>query len=246
MAVIDPLTQSSLLANNFALFNPASQIAQYFKTGQFGAAALGVDEWYYDPNIPIHTTGTFTTATPITTSAGQTGSSLTTSGMGTYALKQGDVFTIDGVFGVNPESYTSTGVLQQFVLTADVSGTTTATLSISPSIIPSGSLQTVTASPGASAALTFLGATGTVAATMAAQTSRQSLMFHPAAFAFAMVDLPDQLAGANAKTVGDADTKIAIRWVEQYNIQTDQSPSRCDTLGGVAPILPYFAVRMWS
>jgi hypothetical protein len=119
-------------------------------------------------------------------------------------------------------------------------------LSISPSIIPSGSLQTVTASPGASAALTFLGATGTVAATMAAQTSRQSLMFHPAAFAFAMVDLPDQLAGANAKTVGDADTKIAIRWVEQYNIQTDQSPSRCDTLGGVAPILPYFAVRMWS
>ena len=83
-------------------------------------------------------------------------------------------------------------------------------------------------------------------ATMAATNSRQSLMFHPAAFAFAMVDLPDKLAGANAKTVGDADTKIAMRWVEQYNIQTDQSPSRCDTIGGVASILPYFAVRMWS
>jgi hypothetical protein len=71
-------------------------------------------------------------------------------------------------------------------------------------------------------------------------------MFHPAAFAFAMVDLPDRLAGAVAKTVGDKDTKIAIRWVEQYNIQTDQQPSRCDTIGGVAAILPYFAVRMWS
>jgi len=46
--------------------------------------------------------------------------------------------------------------------------------------------------------------------------------------------------------VGDAETKIAMRWVEQYNIQTDQSPSRCDTIGGVAPILPYFAERMWS
>jgi P22 coat protein - gene protein 5 len=245
-AVIDPLTQSALLSTNFALFNPPGRISEYYKTGQFSGFALGADEWYYDPNIPIHTTGTFTTATPITTSAGQTGSSLAVSGMGTYALKQGDVFTIDGVYGVNPESYTSTGVLQQFVLTADVSGVTTGTLSISPSIIPSGSLQTVTAAPGASAALTFMGATGTVAATMAAQQSRQSLLFHPAAFAFAMVDLPDNLAGANAKTVGDKDTKIAIRWVEQYNIQTDQSPSRCDTLGGVAAILPYYAVRLWT
>jgi hypothetical protein len=85
-----------------------------------------------------------------------------------------------------------------------------------------------------------------VSATMATQTSRQSLMFNPAAFAFAMVDLPDNLAGATAKTVGDKDFKIAVRWVEQYNIQTDRQPSRCDTIGGVAAILPYFAVRMWS
>lgn len=245
-AVIDPLTQSSLLANNFALFNPTAQISKYFKTGQFSGAALGVDEWYWDPNMPIHTTGTFTTSTPVASSAGQTGSSLAISGMGTYALKAGDVFTVDGVYGVNPESYQSTGQLQQFVLTADVSGSSTATLSISPSIIPSGQLQTVTASPANNAALTFLGATGTVSATMSAIASRQSLMFHPAAFAFAMVDLPDNLAGANAKTVGDKETRIAMRWVEQYNIQTDQQPSRCDTIGGVAAILPYFACRMWS
>jgi len=245
-AVIDPLTQSSLLAANQALFNPQTQIGSYFKTGQFSGAALGVDEWYYDPLIPIHTTGTFTTSSWQMTSAGQTGSSITVDGGGTYALKAGDVFVIDGVYGINPESYTSTGALQQFVLTADVSGTTTATLSISPSIIPSGQLQTVSASPANDAALTFLGSTGATSATMAATASRQSLMFHPAAFAFAMVDLPDNLAGAVAKSVGDASTKIAMRWVEQYNIQTDQQPSRCDTIGGVAPILPYFAVRMWS
>ena len=245
-AVIDPLTQSSLLAANQALFNPQSQISQYFKTGQFAGAALGVDEWYWDPNMPIHTTGTFTSSTPIVSSANQTGSTLALSGLGTYAFKAGDVFVVDGVYGVNPESYESTGTLQQFVITADISGSSTVTLSISPSIIPSGQLQTVTNSPANSSAVTFKGATGTVSATMAATASRQSLMFHPAAFAFAMVDLPDKLAGANAKTVGDAQTKIAIRWVEQYNIQTDQHPSRCDTIGGVAAILPYFAVRMWS
>jgi hypothetical protein len=245
-AVIDPLTQSSLLAANFALFNPQAQIAKYFKTGQFAGAALGVDEWFWDPNMPIHTTGTFTTATPIVAGASQTGSSLALSGMGTYAMVAGDVFTIDGVYGINPESYESTGQLQQFVLTADLAGVTTGTFSISPSIIPSGQLQTVTNSPANGAAITWKGATGTVAATMAATQSRQSLMFHPAAFAFAMVDLPDRLAGANAKTVGDKDTKISIRWCEQFNIQTDQSPSRCDTIGGCAAILPYFACRMWS
>jgi hypothetical protein len=245
-AVIDPLTQSNLLATNFALFNPNAQISKYFKTGQFAGAALGVDDWYWDPNLPIHTTGTFTSSTPIVSSANQTGSSLALSGLGTYAFKAGDVFTIDGVYGVNPESYLSTGVLQQFVITADASGSSTVTLSISPSIIPSGQLQTVTNSPANSSAVSFLGSTGTVNATMSATASRQSLMFHPAAFAFAMVDLPDRLAGANAKTVTDAQAKIAMRWVEQYSIQTDQSPSRCDTIGGVAAILPYFAVRMWS
>lgn len=243
-AVIDPLTQSALLAANFALFGNRYQT--YFNTGEFSGEALGVNKWYWDPNMPIHTTGTFTSSTPAIAGGSQTGSSLAIDGMGTYALKAGDVFTIDGVYGINPESYESTGSLQQFVLTADVSGSSTATLSISPSIIPSGSLQTVSGSPADNASLTFKGATGTVGATMSATASRQSLMFHPAAFAFAMVDLPDNLAGAKAKTVGDKEARIAMRWVEQYNIQTDQQPSRCDTIGGVAPILPYFAIRMWS
>lgn len=246
MSVIDPLTQSALLAANFALFNPSAQISQYFKKGQFGAEALGVNKWFWDPNMPIHTTGTFTASTPAVNGASQTGSTLTTDGWGTYALKAGDVFQLDGVYGVNPESYESTGQLQDFVLTSDVSGSSTATLSFSPSIITSGQLKSVTNSPADNAAITFRGATGSVGATMATQSSRQSLMFNPAAFAFAMVDLPDKLAGAVAKTVGDKATKISMRWVEQYNIQTDQNPSRVDTLGGVAPILPYFALRAWS
>lgn len=245
-AVIDPLTQSNLLAANFALFNPNAQISKYFKTGQFAGAALGVDDWYWDPNMPIHTTGTFTASTWVVSSAGQTGSTLALSGGGTYAFQAGDTFVVDNVYGVNPESYNSTGVLQSFVVTAAASGSSTVTLSISPSIIPSGQLQTVTTSPANNAAVTFLGSTGAVAGTMAAIQSRQSLMFHPAAFAFAMVELPDRLAGATAKTVSDPDTKISIRWAEQWNIQTDQSGSRADTLGGVAPILPYYAVRMVS
>ena len=242
-AVIDPLTRSKLLQANFALFQPKND---YFKTGQFADEALGVGEWYTDPLLPIFTTGTFTTATPITSSGAQTGSTLAASGLGTYAFVRGDVFTVAGVNSVNPISYTDTGQLQQFVITANTAGTTTGTLPISPSIITSGPLQTVTASPANGAALSFMGATGTVSATMAATKSRQSFLFHRAAFAFVMADLPERLAGALAKRVNDDEAQLSLRWVEQYNIQTDQMPSRVDTIGGVGVILPYFAQRMWS
>lgn len=245
-AVTDTLTQSAITNVNLALFGPRAVIDRAFRESKFGDNALGIDDWYYDPNMPTHVTGTFTASTPIVTAAGQTGSTLTTSGWGTYALKAGDVFTVDGEYAVNPVSYVDTGFLQQHTLTADVSGSSTATLTFSPPIIPSGQLQTVTGSPAASAAITFLGSTGAVGATMAATRSKQSLVFQPDAFAFAMVDLPDNLPGANAKTITDADARITLRWVEQYQASTDQLPRRCDMLVGVAPIIPAFALRAWS
>ena len=246
IAVLDPKSQSRLLAANFALFNPSAQISKYFRTGQFSGAALGVDEWYWDPNMPLHTTGTFATSTPIVSSAGQTGSTLALSGLGAYSFNAGDVFTVDQVNAVNPVSYVDTGDPQQFVITTAIAGSGTVTLNISPSIITAGQLQTVTVSPANNAAVTFLGATGTVSATMSAQKSKQSLLFNPSAFAFVMVDLPKNLAGAKSERINDKDAALSMRWVEQYNIQTDQSPSRLDTIGGVAAVLPYFALRAWS
>jgi len=246
MAVITPVQQSSLLANNFALFNPQAQISKYFRSGQFAGAALGMDEWYYDQNLPTHTTGTFTSSTPVVSGGGQTGSTLAISGMGTFALKAGDIFTIDGVYMVNPITYENSGHLQQFSVQADVSGSSTGSLSISPAIITSGQLQTVTASPANGAAISFLGSTGTVSATMAATPSKQSLVFNPAAFAFVMADLKSPLPGANSKRMSSKEAAISIRWSEQWNAQTDKSMSRLDTIGGIAPILPYYALRAFS
>lgn len=245
-AVLDPQSQADIAGANFALFNPQGKVSDWVRNAQFGSRVLGINDWYVDPLMPSHTTGTFTASTPVTSSGSQTGSSLAISGMGTYALKKGDVFTIAGVYAVNPVAYTTTRYLQQFTLTADVSGSSTATLSISPSIITSGQLQTVNAAPANGAALSFIGATGTVGATMAAQTSVQNLIFNPAAFAFVMVDLPENLPGADAKRYNNKKAAISIRWSSQWNIQTDQLPSRMDTIGGIAPILPYYAVRAWS
>lgn len=245
-AVTDTLTQSAITNANLALFGPRPVIDRAFREAKFGDNALGIDDWYYDPNMPTFTTGTFTASTPAVAGGSQSGSTLAIDGMGTYALVRGDVFTIDGVYAVNPVSYVDSGFLQQFVLTADVAGSSTATLTFSPPLIASGQLQTVTNLPADNAAITFVGATGSVGATMAATRSKQSLVFQPDAFAFAMVDLPDNLPGANAKTVTDADARITLRWVEQYQASTDQLPRRCDMLVGVAPIIPSFALRAWS
>lgn len=248
VAVLDPRSQAKILGANLAIFNLPGG-SRMFRTGQFSGEAFGISEWYSDPNIPTHTTGTFTASTPLVNGASQTGSTLITDGWasGATTLKAGDVFTIAGVNAVNPLSYADTGELQQFVVLADISDTTGAmTISISPSIITSGQLQTVTASPANDAAILVTGATSATAGTLATTTSRQSLIFNEGAFAFVMADLTQDLPGANVRMARSKSARISMRWAEQWNILTDQRGSRCDIIYGVAPVQPYFALRAWS
>ena len=78
---------------------------------------------------------------------------------------------------------------------------------------------------------------------MAETLSRQNLLFHPSAFAFVMVDMDRDLPGAESGYTSDKETRVKMRWARQWNVHTDQKASRIDTIGGVAAILPYFAVR---
>jgi hypothetical protein len=244
-AVLDPKAMARIVGANFAIFNLPGG-SRNFKTGQFSGEQFGIGEWYQDPFMPTHTTGSFTASTPVVSGANQTGSTLTISGMGTYALKAGDTFKIAGLNSVNPVGKNDTGDLAEFSLSVDVAGSSTATLTFTPAIITSGPLQTVTGSPANGAAITFTGATGTVGATMAATTSKQSLIFNPSAFAFVNAPLARKLAGAETGQIRDAEAKISMRYVEQYNIQTDQEPRRIDMLVGNAPVQPYFALRAWG
>lgn len=246
VAVLDPLAMQNVVAGQTTTFNPSAVIGENYKNGMFGRRQLGIDEWYQDPIRPTFTSGSATGAsTPVVNGAGQTGSSLVTSGWGagTANLKRGDIITIAGVNSVNPLSYSSTGRLQQFVLTADVSDTAGAiTASISPSIITSGQLQTVDASPAANATITYwtMAAGGTFAAT----NSPQSFVYHPDAFAFVMADLVKPGAGADSYTARSKSLGFAIRVVEQYQIGTDQNPSRLDILIGAATLQARLACRV--
>ena len=246
VAMLDPLAMQTIAGTSTSLFNPAAVVGENYKNGMFGRRQLGIDEWYQDPVRPTHTTGSFTASTPVVSGAGQTGSVITTTGWasGATTLKKGDVLTIAGVNTVNPLSYSSVGRLQQFVVTADTSDAAGAiALPISPSIITSGQLQTVDVSPAANAAISVWSA-NPVGGTLAATASPQSFVYHPDAFAFVMADLMKPSAGAEATTVRSKALGFSIRLVEQYQIGTDQNPSRLDILIGAATVQARLACRV--
>lgn len=246
VAVLDPLANATIANQTTTLFHPGGKVAENWSKGQFAAEQLGISRWFNDQNAPRFTSGACTSAsTPLVNGASQTGSSIVTDGWGSGAcsLKKGDIVTFAGVRQVNPLSKESTGRLMQFTLTADVSDSSGAiTLSISPSIITTGALQNVDAAPADNATITYWGmaAGGTQAATV----SPQNLVFHPDAFATVMVDLAMPEGGATASRVNSTQLNMAMRYVRQYSIDSDQNKGRLDMLFGSVAVQPRLACRV--
>lgn len=235
--VVNPQGEANLVDALKGLFHSQSEVSRQYEQGTMGRA--GGMKFSMSQNINTHTVGAHGGA-PLVNGASQTGSSLVTDGWTASAavLKQGDVFTIAGVYSVNPQSRQSTGVLQQFIATADAtaSGTGTLTVSISPSIVTSGATQTVSNSPADNAAITVVGAASTV--------SPQHLIYHRDAFAFASADLElpggaDMAARVSSKSLG-----ISIRLVRMYDINNDVLPCRLDVLYGWKAVYPELACRV--
>lgn len=250
LAILTGTSMFTLANANASLFNPVADISASYKTGLQSMNTAGIARWYESQNVQPYTTGYWTsTSTPLVKGADQTGSSLITDGWnsGTTFLKRGDTFTISGVFTVNPVSYTNTGVLQDFVVTADINDTSgDMTIAISPSIITSGSLQTVSNAPANNAVITVTGASAASAGTMTATTTPQNLVFNKEFATLVSADLDMPNGGADGSRVSSKDWNISIRMVKQYNILTDQNPSRLDVLVGAKTLQARLAARIYS
>jgi P22 coat protein - gene protein 5 len=250
IGILDPTATVKLIMDTKGLFNPSARVSENYRTGQFGRDQLGVGEWYEDQNRYVHTTGSFASSTPIVSGANQTGNSLLTTGWASATLNKGDIITLTGVYEVNPQNYTTTGKLQEFVVTQTTSDSGgTMTIPIEPAIVPSGNLQNVTNSPANSAPIVVEGSTlsaSVTTGTMAATQSPNSLIFHPEAFVFASADLDGDLPGAEATRVSDNELSLSLRYVRQYTATTDQKMARIDALYGFAPFRPDWAVRIWG
>jgi hypothetical protein len=127
--------------------------------------------------------------------------------------------------------------LQQFVVTAAATGSSTATLSISPAIYTSANaLATVDSFPVAAAVVTMLGS--------ASSQYAQNLVYHKDAITFATADLllPQGVDMASRQVHNG----ISMRVVRQYDINNDRLPCRIDVLYGFSTIRPQMACRIFG
>jgi hypothetical protein len=239
-ATVNPAANAGLVEGMKGLFNPTDTISRQFKNGMMGMGVLGYDEINMSQSIKQHTTGSRTGAHTVTTTVSTQGqATLNITGTGSQTLALGDVFTVAGVFAVNPQTRESTGSLQQFVVTEAIaaSGGAYTAVKIAPALYTSSNaLATVDSFPQAGAVVTFLGAAST--------QYPQNLIYHKDAISFATADLllPQGVDMASRQVHNG----ISLRVVRQYDINNDRLPCRIDVLYGFNTIRPPMAVRLWG
>jgi hypothetical protein len=243
-AVLSPTDQWGMLGAQTSLY--MQDVAKdAYRRGKLGMIA-NVDT-YSSQNVQTHSRGT-AAGTPLvkgtqsTTWAAtkDTGTmSLDTDGWDTVTtLKEGDVFTIDAVYAVNPVTKATLPHLQHFVVRADVTAhattTSSTTLTISPPIITSGAFQTVSAAALNDATITIIGTASTGYA--------QNMVFHKNAFSLVTVPL---VKPPGAVDVGRRSYKgYNVRVIPYYDGTNDVSNWRLDVLYGVKTVDARLATRL--
>ena len=242
-ATVNPAANAGLVEGMKGFFNPTDTISKQFKSGYMGGGILGYDEIGMSQSITSFTTGSRdnTAATTVSTTVTTQGQATVTMAQGavTTTIAVGDVFTISGVYAVNPQTRVSTGSLQQFTCTAlnTASGGTWTNVAISPALYTAtNALATVDSFPQSGATVTFLGAASTV--------YPQNLVYQKDAITFATADLimPQGVDMASRQVHNG----ISLRIVRQYDINNDRLPCRVDVLYGYSVIRPSAAVRLWG
>ena len=218
-------------------YNPQPTISEQFKSGLMARNTLGFD-WYSSSLVPSLTRGSATAAYETATG----GANLVTAsayssididtGTGTFAV--GDIFTIQGVNEVHPQTKADLGYLKQFTV-YEASAGGTVTLKFTPIIVTSGPGQNVSATPGADKDVLPLG-------TLSTQYS-QSLAFCKDAFYFVTADLP-MPKGMGVECAQRTWKGITMRFMNGFDIANDQFVSRFDIAYGAGILRPELAVRL--
>lgn len=232
-ALLNTQDNVDLIDSLKGLFQDSEAIKKQYKEGIMGRTA-GLD-FYENTLLANQTTGTAASATTYTVNgANQTGSGVVVA-TGATTFKKGDIVTFAGCSRVHPETKADTGVLQQFVVTADYAGGA-GTLSISPAIVTTGGAKNVAASPTNGGAVTKVGGASAI--------YKPSLVFHKEAFAFATADLimPGGVDFAARETIDG----LSCRIVRAYDINNDKFPCRLDILYGYKTLRAQLAARILS
>jgi hypothetical protein len=165
-ATVNPAANAGLVNGLSGFFNPVGTISRQFKTGMMGEGVLGYDEMNMSQSIVNHTTGSRAGTILVNETVSTQGqATITLDGFtSNTTVTVGDVFTMAGVYAVNPQTRLSTGSLQQFVVTAAQTAATAdmVNMAISPPMYTaSNALATIDAFPANNAAVTFVGTAST-------------------------------------------------------------------------------------
>ncbi len=248
-AVLSPSDHWALLGSQTSLYIQDAAKGAYRK-GSLGEIG-GVDT-FMSQNILTHTAGTRTNAavdqsiTSATTTYSSVKDTMTQTihmdGLGTTkTVKKGDVFTIAGVYAVNPVTKAALPFLKQFVVTTDVSSdavtTGDADVVVYPALIWSGAFQNVSVQ-----GVTDLNDQTVTWVQAASAADRQNLVFHKNAFALVMVPLVSPPGAVDVSRQSYKGTSVRI--IPVYDGTNDISKWRCDILFGAKTIDPRLATRL--
>lgn len=249
IGMLNEIDAANISASVSTVFNE-SMVAGAIKKGYMGP--LSGFEMNSSQLVPTHTVGAYG-GTPLSNGADQSGSSIITDGWSatTQVLNKGDIITFAGVFEINPITYESTGRLQTFVLTADVTsdGAGNATLPISPAIndgsgtildgegnaISDKAYQNVSSKVADGSAIVVFGDSGGI--------YRQNFYWHKNAIGLSMVDLYLPQSAGSASRVRDTDTGLSLSLTTDFNITDHEEITRIDALWGVKMLNPELIFR---
>ena len=159
-----------------------------------------------------------------------------------------------GVYGVNPQSYETTGILQEFVVQAvaesDAGGLST--LTVSPSMndgtatttnedgdtVSLGAYQNITALPADNAPITVQGLANT--------TYEQNYLFHRDAIALCVANLELPKSAVVKERVYDPESGLSILLTQAYDINEHSEVTRIDIVWGAQMIYPELAMKQWG
>ena len=242
--IAESLSMNAIVNEAKGLFHPASEIEMQWNKGYVGRAHSF--KFYESETVPTHTQGTYadSDAGIVDTSSGITSGTATiaiTSMTSGGTLTNGQVFTVAGVYAVNPETKTRYPHLQQFTVTADITASTTSvTPTVSPTPISSGAKQNIEiVSAGSSKAVLTetIGGSGTLSTGYI-----QNMAYHRDAFTLVTADLiMPKGVDMGSRAVYDG---ISLRVVRDYDIINDKLPCRMDVLFGYKTIRPEWACRL--
>lgn len=222
---LNPGLNANFITGFSGLFNPNDTISNQYDSGQM-VSAIGM-KYFMDQNVAVHTNGAGTASN--VNGANQTGSTVTVAATGAGTITRGTRITLPGVFAVNPVSKKSTGVLMDFIITADVAQGATS-LPISPAIVTSGVFQNVTASPTTGQPFVIFGAAST--------SYSCNVAYHRDAFTLACVPYTPFAKNAGVDQYTATEDGLSVTVTNGVDVTNFTQITRLDVLFGVAAPYP--------